>query len=138
MSEFKFVSAFAVSPGSVIFSRSVASGESRSVGKANSASVRSVVVRSGPTETKPPKRSSKVVASESAYQLRYVASPSTVTFTGRPSTPKSVISRALLKARRAARAESFFSIASRLAALKVPSFVLLRPVALLKRPRFLS
>jgi hypothetical protein len=141
VSEFKFVSAFAVSPGSVIFSRSVESGESRSVGKATSASVRSVVVRSGPTETKLPKRSSRVVASRcvvSAYQLRAFASPSKATFPGRPSTPKSVISRALLKARRAARADSFSSIASRLAALKVPSFVALRPVALLKRPRFLS
>lgn len=143
MSEFKFVSAFAVSPGSVIFSRSVASGESRSVGKATSASVRSVVVRSGPTETKLPKRSSRVVASRrvvsaSEYQLRAFASHSKATFAGRPTTPKSVISRALLKARRAARADSFSSIASRLAALKVPSFVELRPVALLKRPRFLS
>jgi hypothetical protein len=143
VSEFKFASAFSVSPGSVIFSRSVASREFRSVGKATSASVRSVIVRSGPTEAKPLKRSSKVVASRrvvsaSEYQLRSVASPSTATFAGRPSTPKSVVSRALLKARRAARAESFFSIASRLAALKVPSFSELRPVALVKRPRFLS
>jgi hypothetical protein len=124
----------------VIYS-SFALRESRPVDKATSESVRSVIVRSGPTETKPLKRSSKVVASRrvvSAYQLRSVASPSTATFTGRPSTPKSVVSRALLKARRAAREESFFSIASRLAALKVPSFVVLRPVALLKRPRFLS
>ena len=140
MSEFKFafVSAFSVSPGSVIFSRSVASRESRSVGKAASVSV-----RSGPTETKLPMRSSKVVASRrdvsaSQCQLRFVASPSAATFIGRSSTPKSVISRALLKARRAARADLFTSIASRLAALKVPSFVELRPVALLKRPRFLS
>ena len=138
MSEFKFASVCSVSPGSVIFSRSVASREFRSAGKATSVSV-----RSGPTETKTPMRSSEVVASRrvvSAFecQLRSVASPSKATFAGRPSTPKSVISRALLKARRAARAESFFSIASRLAALKVPSFVELRPVALLKRPRFLS
>ncbi len=138
MSEFKFVSAFSVSPGSVIFSRSVASREFRSTGKAASVSV-----RRGPTETNPPKRSSDVVASRrvvsaSEYQLRAFAFPSKATFAGRPNTPKSVISRALLKARRAARAESFFSIASRLAALKVPSFVELRPVALLKRPRFLS
>jgi hypothetical protein len=138
VSEFKFVSAFSVSPGSVIFSRSVASREFGSAGKA--ASVR---VRSGPTETKLPKRSSdevvlRRVVSASQYQLRFVASPSTATFTGRLSTPKSVINQALLKARRAARADLFTSIASRLAALKVPSFVELRPVALLKRPRFLS
>lgn len=138
MSEFKFVSAFSVSPGSVIFSRSVASREFRSSGKA--ASVR---VQNGPTETNHPKRLSEVVASRSpvsasAYQLRPVAFASKATFAGRPNTPRSVISQALLKARRAARADSFFSIASRLAALKVPSFVELRPVALRKRPRFLS
>jgi hypothetical protein len=138
VSEFKFVSAFSVSPGSVIFSRSVASREFESAGKA--ASVR---VQSGPTETKLPKRSSdevvlRRVVSASQYQLRSVASPSTATFIGRSSTPRSVISQALLKARRAARADLFTSIASRLAALKVPSFVELRPVALLKRPRFLS
>ena len=138
MSEFKFVSAFSVSPGSVIFSRSVASREFRSAGRSTDVSV-----KSGPTETKLPKRSSKVVASRrvvsaSEYQSRFVAFPLKATFAGRPSTPKSVISRALLKARRAARADSFFSIASRLAALKIPSFVELRPVALLKRPRFLS
>lgn len=140
MSELK--SAFSVSPGSVIFSRSVASREFRSAGQAIS-----VIVPSGPTEMKPSMRSSDVVASRrvvsasqfaSQYQLRFVASPSAATFTGRPSTPKSVVSRALLKARRAARADQFFSIASRLAALKVPSFVELRPVALRKRPRFLS
>jgi hypothetical protein len=138
VSEFKFVSALSVSPGSVIFSRSVASREFRSAGWSTEVSV-----KSGPTETKLPKRSSGVVASRrvvsaSEYPLRIVAYPFTATFTGRPSTPKSVVSRALLKARRAARADLFFSIASRLAALKVPSFVELRPVALLKRPRFLS
>ena len=140
MSEFKFVSASSVSPGSVIFSRSVASRESRSTGKSAS-----VIIHGSPTETKPSKRSSEVVASRSSvsasvYPLRPVAFASKATFAGRPNTPKSVISRALLKARRAARADSFFSIASRLAALKVPSFVQfeLRPVALLKRPRFLS
>lgn len=138
MSEFKFVSAFSVSPGSVIFSRSVASREFGSSGTASD-----VGVRSGPTETKLPKRSSdevvlRRVVSASQYQLRFVASPSTATFIGRSSTPRSVISQALLKARRAARADLFTSIASRLAALKVPSFVELRPVALLKRPRFLS
>jgi hypothetical protein len=138
VSEFKFVSAFGVSPGSVIFSRSVASGEFRSAGKATSVSV-----RKGPTETKLPKRSSDGVALRrvvSAFecQLRTVASPSAATFAGRSSTPKSVLNRALLKARRAARADLFSSIASRLAALKVPSSVELRPVALRKRPRFLS
>jgi hypothetical protein len=57
---------------------------------------------------------------------------------GRPITPKSVISNALLKARRVARVELFASIASRLAALKVPVSRELRPVALRQRSRLLS
>jgi hypothetical protein len=136
VSEFKFVSAFRVPPASVLFSRSVESRQSR--GPEVPVSVSTSVPRLS-------SRSSSValrrVASEyplrPAYQLRS-AYPPKATSPGRPSTPKSVLSSALLKARRAARAELFTSIASRLAALKVPSFVELRPVALRKRPRFLS
>lgn len=129
MSEFKFVSAFRVPPASVIFNRSVAYRQSSSVSVSTSVS-------------KSPKSSSSVASrrfvSESDGLLRASAFLSKATLQGRPHTPKSVLSSALLKARRAARSELFSSIASRLAALKVPSFVQLRPVALRKRPRFLS
>lgn len=130
MSESKSASASSVLPASVIFQRSVEYGQSRSSGKAASVSV-----RSAPTEKRLPKRSS-AVASAFECQLRNLASKATSP--GRPITPKSVISSALLKARRAARVELFESIASRLAALKVPSLPQLRPVALRQRPRFLS
>ena len=137
MSEFKFVSAYRDAPSSVIFSRVVASEQSRSV------SVSTGVRRPPVSDSKRSSSSlrsgvSRCVASEFASQLRTSQYLPKATSPGGPNTPKSVISRALLKARRAARADSFFSIASRLAALKVPSFVELRPVALLKRPRFLS
>ena len=130
MSEFKFVSAFRVPPASVLFSRSVESRQSR--GPKVSVGVSTSVPRLS-------SRSSSVALRrvESEYQLRS-AYPPKATSPGRPSTPKSVLSSALLKARRAAREELFSSIASRLAALKVPSFVELRPVALRQRPRFLS
>jgi hypothetical protein len=132
VSESKSVSASSVSPASVIFKRSVASRQSSPSEKATS-----VNVRLAPTEGEMAKRSSGV-ASAFKRQLRQLASPITATSQGRPHSPKSVIKTALLKARRAARAELFDSIASRLAALKVPSISQLRPVALRQRPRFLS
>jgi hypothetical protein len=130
VSESKSASASGLLPASVIFKRGVAYGQSRLVGDATSVSV-----RSAPTEKRLPKRPG-VVASASEFQLRNLASKATCQ--GRSITPKSVVSSALLKARRAARSELFESIASRLAALKVPSVSELRPVALRQRPRFLS
>jgi hypothetical protein len=129
VSEFKSAYACGVLPASVIFKRGVEYGQSRSVGNATS-----VNVRLASTEKRLPKRPS-AVASAFECQLRNLASKATSQ--GRP-TPKSVVSTALLKARRAARSELFESIASRLAALKVPSLSELRPVALRRRPRFLS
>ena len=130
MSESKSASASSVLPTSVIFKRSVAYRQSQSSGQAGS-----VRVVSASTEKRLPKRSSSV-ASAFQCQLRTLALKATPQ--GRPMTPKSVVSSALLKARRAARVELFESIASRLAALKVPSVSELRPVALRKRPRLLS
>lgn len=120
VSESKSAFASAISPASVIFKRSVTAG-----------------VPSASTESESAKRSS-AVASAFQCQSRRLACPVTATSPGRSSTPKSVIKSALLKARRAARAELFQSIASRLAALKVPTISKLRPVALRQRPRLLS
>ena len=129
MSEFKSASQSRVAPGSVIFSRSVASGQPSLVSVSDrvweqprSSSSRSVALRG--------------VASECASQLRTYLPKATAP--GRPITPKSVISTALLKARRVARVELFVSIASRLAALKVPVAVKLRPVASRQRSRLQS
>jgi hypothetical protein len=131
VSEFKSASQSRVAPGSVIFNGSVSSGHSdlvsvsdrvRKQPRISSASLRSVA--------------SRRVASECASQLRTHLSKATAP--GRPITPKSVISTALLKARRVARVELFASMASRLAALKVPAVVELRPVALRQRSRLLS
>ena len=130
MSEFKSASTPGVVPASVIFKRSVEYRQSRSTDPAASVSV-----RPAPTEKRQPKRSS-AVASAFECQLRNLALKTTSS--GRSITPKSVISSALLKARRTARVELFESIASRFAALKVPALSQLRPVALRKRPRFLS
>jgi hypothetical protein len=127
VSEFKSASQSRVAPGSVIFNRSVASGQS------------SLVSVSDRVEKLPQSSrsvASRRVASECACQLRTY--PPMATAPGRPITPKSVISTALLKARRVARVELFTSIASRLAALKVPAAVQLRPVALRQRSRLLS
>ena len=123
-------SASSVLPASVIFKRSVECRQPRSVGEASSVSV-----QFAPTEKRLSERSSSV-ASAFKYRLRNLASKATSQ--GRPNTPRSVLSSALQKARRAARSELFESIASRLAALKVPSVSQLRPVALRQRPRFLS
>ena len=129
MSEFKSASLSRVAPNSVIFNRSIASGQSSLVSVSDrveklplSSSLRSVA--------------SRRVASECASQLRTYLPKATAP--GRPITPKSVISTALLKARRVARVELFASIASRLAALKAPAAVPLRPVALRQRSRLLS
>lgn len=131
MSEFKLASQSRVAPGSVIFSRSVASGQSSSV------SVSDRVPKS-PESKRSRSVASRRVASEFASQLRKRQHLPTATAPGRPITPKSVLSTALLKARRVARVELFTSIASRLAALKVPAAVKLRPVALRQRSRLLS
>jgi hypothetical protein len=128
VSEFKLASQSRVAPGSVIFSRSVASGQSSSV------SVSDRVPKSPESKSSRSRR----VASEFASQLRKRQHLPTATAPGRPITPKSVLSTALLKARRVARVELFTSIASRLAALKVPAAVKLRPVALRQRSRLLS
>jgi hypothetical protein len=136
VSEFKFVSAFRVAPGSVIFRRCVASGQSSSVGV--SASVNELPE----SKRSKRKRSSESRSLASASQLRTAAYLPRATSPGRPHTPKSVISTALLKARRDARVELFASIASRLAALKVPVRVVapvkLRSVASRQRSRLLS
>ena len=127
MSEFKLASQSRVAPGSVIFSRSVASAQSSLV------SVSDRVPKSPES-----KRSSSVASRRVASQLRKRQHLPTATAPGRPITPKSVLSTALLKARRVARVELFAGIASRLAALKVPAAVELRPVALRQRSRLLS
>jgi hypothetical protein len=131
VSEFKSASQPRVAPSSVIFVRSVASGQSSSVSVSDR-------VQKSPKSKRSSSRSvaSRRVASEFASQLRSVLPKATAP--GRPITPKSVISNALLKARRVARVELFTSIASRLAALKVPAPVKLRPVALRQRSRLLS
>ena len=129
MSEFKSAYQSRVAPGSVIFNRSVASGPSGLV----SVSDRGEKL---PQSSRLRSVASRRVASKIARQLRTYLP--TATAPGRPITPKSVISTALLKARRVARVELFSSIASRLAALKVPAVVQLRPVALRQRSRLLS
>lgn len=129
MSEFKSASRSRVAPGSVIFNRCVASGQSSLVSVSDR-------VRKQPQSSSSRSVASRRVASESASQLRTYLPKATAP--GRPNTPKSVISTALLKARRVARVELFASIASRLAALKVPATVELRPVALRQRSRLLS
>lgn len=133
MSEFKLASQSRVAPGSVIFSRSVASGQSSSVSVSDR-------VHKSPESKHSSSRSvaSRRVASEFASQLRKRQHLPKATAPGRPITPKSVLSTALLKARRVARIDLFASIASRLAALKVPAVVKLRPVALRQRSRLLS
>lgn len=128
MSEFKSASLSRVAPGSVIFSRSVASGQPSLVSVSDR-------VRK-PQSLRSSSVASRRVASKFASQLRTHLPKATAP--GRPNTPKSVISTALLKARRVARVELFASIASRLAALKVPASVELRPVALRQRSRLLS
>lgn len=129
MSEFKSASQSRVAPGSVIFNRSVASGQSGLVSVSDR-------VEKLPQSSRLRSVASRRVASEFASQLRTYLPKATAP--GRPITPKSVISNALLKARRVARVELFTSIASRLAALKVPAVVQLRPVALRQRSRLLS
>lgn len=130
VSESKSASQSRVAPSSVLFNRCVASGQSSSVSVSTS-------VKKSPESKRSSLRSvaSRRVASEFASHLRVMPK---ATVTGRPTTPKSVISRALLKARRVARVELFASIASRLAALKVPVAVKLRPVASRQRSRLLS
>jgi hypothetical protein len=127
VSEFKFVSAFRISPSSVIFSRPVASGQSRSV------SVATRVERLPQSSSFVASR--RVACASQFHETQYLPK---ATSPGRPITPKSVISTALLKARRVARVELLAGIASRLAALKVPAAVQLRPVALRQRSRLLS
>ena len=129
MSEFKSASQSRVAPGSVIFNRSVASGQSSQVGVSDR-------VGKLPKSSSSRSVASRRVASKFASQLR--THLPTATAPGRPITPKSVISTALFKARRVARVELFAGIASRLAALKVPAAVELRPVALRQRSRLLS
>ncbi len=137
VSEFKFVSAYRDAPSSVIFSRQVASGQSRSVSVSTGVR-RPPVSASKRTSSSLRSGVSRGVASEFASQLRTSQYLPKATSPGRPNTPKSVISTALLKARRVARVELFAGIASRLAALKVPAAVKLRPVALRQRSRLLS
>lgn len=133
VSESKSASQSRVAPGSVLFNRSVASGQSSSVSVSTS-------VTKSPESKRSSSVASRRVASQSASkfasQLRTYLPKATAP--GRPITPKSVISTALLKARRVARVELFSSIASRLAALKVPAVVKLRPVASRQRSRLLS
>ena len=131
MSEFKLASQSRVAPGSVIFNRSVASGQFSTVSVSDR-------VHKSPESKSSRSVASRRVASEFASQLRKRQHLPKATAPGRPITPKSVLSNALLKARRVARIELFTSIASRLAALKVPSAVKLRPVALRQRSRLLS
>jgi hypothetical protein len=129
VSEFKSASQSRVAPGSVIFNWCVASGKPGLVSVSDR-------VRKQPQSSSSRSVASRRVASEFASQLRTHLPKATAP--GRPNTPKSVISTALHKARRVARAELFASIASRLAALKVPAEVELRPVALRQRSRLLS
>lgn len=135
MSEFKSASQSRVAPGSVIFNRCVASGQSSLVSVSDRVEK---LPKSKSLQSSSRLRSvaSRRVASKFASQLRTHLPKATAP--GRPNTPKSVISTALLKARRVARVELFASIASRLAALKVPAAVELRPVALRQRSRLLS
>ena len=134
MSEFKSASQSRVAPGSVIFNRCVASGQSSLVSVSDR--VEKQLPKSLQSSSRLRSVASRRVASKFASQLRTHLPKATVP--GRPNTPKSVISTALLKARRVARVELFASIASRLAALKVPAAVELRPVALRQRSRLLS
>ena len=133
MSEFKSASQSRVAPGSVIFNRCVASGQSSLVSVSDRVEK---LPKSLQSSSRLRSVASRRVASKFASQLRTHLPKATAP--GRPNTPKSVISTALLKARRVARVELFASIASRLAALKVPAAVELRPVALRQRSRLLS
>lgn len=133
VSESKSVSASRILPGSVIFGRHVASRQSRSVSVSTCVEGLPEKMRSSSRPVMLPR-----VESKSASQLRTSAYLSQATSPGWSSTPKSVISTALLKARRVARVELFACIASRLAALKVPAAVKSRPVALRQRSRLLS
>lgn len=133
MSEFKSASQSRVAPGSVIFSRCIASEASAPA---------SVSGREAEMPSVKRKRSVASRGVQSQFLLRKRECQPKATSPGRPITPKSVLSSALLKARRVARVELFASIASRLAALKVPvaekAAVKLRPVALRQRSRLLS
>ena len=133
MSEFKSASQSRVAPGSVIFNRCVASGQSSLVSVSDRVEK---LPKSPQSSSRLRSVASRRVASKFASQLRTHLPKATAP--GRPNTPKSVISTALLKARRVARVELFAGIASRLAALKVPAAVKLRPVALRQRSRLLS